>query len=231
MLVPTVVIMPRLRQRLPNAMASLTEPPLESSTTVAPRSWRVRANSSNCFGVSAVTMPTAPTQPRQFGWHATQVNRIGSLRSSRVPPACAEPPETATGPVKAMHSAAAQSSTEPPSFSDSLKLDPSPSRLSEAVAAAPNQHQMILSSKRYEKCNLTSQNRLSDLCTATENRRIFGRCHSIVLFSPVPCIGTGQNRAPPMSRPLMKHSARDSSPCPDCAGVVQRLPRNAGRGL
>ena len=73
MLVPTVVSMPRLRQRLPSAMASLTEPPLESSTTVAPPSWRVRANSSNSFGVSAVTMPTAPTQPRQFGWHATQV--------------------------------------------------------------------------------------------------------------------------------------------------------------
>src|SRR5436305_5763372 len=128
MLVPTVVIMPRLRQRLPNAIASLTEPPLESSTTVAPRSWRVRANSSNSFGVSAVTMPTAPTQPRQFGWHATQLNRIGSLRSSRVPPACAEPPEVATGPASAAtQSAAAQSSTEPPNLSDSLKLVPSPS--------------------------------------------------------------------------------------------------------
>src|SRR3954449_9802741 len=161
-LITTALSMLSLRQRRPSAMASLTEPPLESSTTVAPRSGHLRENSSNSFGVSAVTMPTALTQPRQFGWHATQLNRIGSLRSSRVPPACAEPPETATGPVKAMHSAAAQSSTEPPNFSDSLKLDPSPSRLSEAVAAAPNQHQMILSSKRYEKCNLTSQNRLSD---------------------------------------------------------------------
>src|SRR3954463_2167717 len=138
MLVPTVVIMPRLRQRLPSAMASLTEPPLESSTTVAPPSRRERANSSNSFGVSAVTMPTAPTQPRQFGWHATQVNRIGSLRSSRGPPACAEPPEMATGPVRAMHSAAAQSSTEPPNLSDSLKLDPSPTPQNQAVVTAPH---------------------------------------------------------------------------------------------
>jgi putative membrane protein insertion efficiency factor len=29
----------------------------------------------------------------------------------------------------------------------------------------------------------------------------------------------------------MKHSAPDSSHCPDCAGALQRLPRNAGRGL
>src|ERR1700712_1301179 len=87
-------------------------------------------------------MPTAPTQPRQFGWHATQVKRIGSLRSSRVPPACAEPPEVATGPVRAMHSAAAQISTEPPNFSDSLKLDPSPTpqdkQPRQAVVTAPH---------------------------------------------------------------------------------------------
>ena len=29
----------------------------------------------------------------------------------------------------------------------------------------------------------------------------------------------------------MKHPAPDSSRCPDCAGALQRLPRNAGRGL
>ena len=29
----------------------------------------------------------------------------------------------------------------------------------------------------------------------------------------------------------MKHPAPDSSQCPDCAGALQRLPRNAGRGL
>src|SRR3954469_22390389 len=124
MLAPTVVSMPRLRQRLPSAMASLTEPPLESSTTVAPRSGCTAANSSNCFGVSAVTMPTAPTQPRQLGWQAIQLKRIGSLRSSRVAPPRAELPDVATGAVRATYSAAAQSSTEPPNFSDSLKLDP-----------------------------------------------------------------------------------------------------------
>ena len=29
----------------------------------------------------------------------------------------------------------------------------------------------------------------------------------------------------------MKHSSPHSGRCPDCAGVVQRLPRNAGRAL
>ena len=36
-------------------------------------SWRPRANSSKSFGLSAVTMPTALTQPRQLGWQATQL--------------------------------------------------------------------------------------------------------------------------------------------------------------
>ena len=31
--------------------------------------------------------------------------------------------------------------------------------------------------------------------------------------------------------PHMKHSSSGSSSCPDCAGSVRRLPRNAGRGL
>jgi len=51
----------------------LTEPPLESNTTVAPARSRPRANSSNSLGLSDVTMPIALTQPRQSGWHATQV--------------------------------------------------------------------------------------------------------------------------------------------------------------
>jgi putative membrane protein insertion efficiency factor len=29
----------------------------------------------------------------------------------------------------------------------------------------------------------------------------------------------------------MKHSSPNSSHCPDCAGVLQRLPRNAGRAM
>src|SRR5215211_903883 len=69
-LMPTVVSAPRLRQRRPSAIESLTEPPLESSTMVAPPSCRPRANSSKSLGLSAVTMPTALTQPRQFGWQA-----------------------------------------------------------------------------------------------------------------------------------------------------------------
>ena len=53
-------------------------------------------------------MPTALTQPRQFGWQATQLNRIGNLRSSRVT-ARAEPPGAATAPGNAMQRAAAPS--------------------------------------------------------------------------------------------------------------------------
>ena len=45
-----------------------------------------------------VTMPTALIQPRQFGWQSTQLNCIGSLRSSRVSPAFAKPPSMATRP-------------------------------------------------------------------------------------------------------------------------------------
>ena len=96
MLTPTVVNAPRLRNLRPSAMESLTEPPEESSTMVAPPSWRPRANSSKSLGLSEVTMPTAETQPLQFGWHATQLKCIGNLRSSRVPPACAELPGAIT---------------------------------------------------------------------------------------------------------------------------------------
>src|SRR6516162_8184194 len=95
-LMPTVVSNPSSRKRRPSAIESLTEPPLESSTTVAPRSSRPCAKSSKSFGLSAVTMPTALTQPRQLGSQATQLNFIGSLRSSRTPPACAPTPIDAT---------------------------------------------------------------------------------------------------------------------------------------
>src|SRR6202049_3802378 len=127
-LVPTVVSAPRLRQRRPSAIESLTEPPLESSTMVAPPSSRPRANSSKSLGLSAVTMPTALTQPLQSGWHATQLNRIGNLRSSRVPPARAEPPSVTRTPGNTIQRAAAPSSAQPRKSSDlaSLKLVPSP---------------------------------------------------------------------------------------------------------
>src|SRR5438128_9599739 len=94
-LIPTVVSAPRLRQRRPSAIESLTEPPLESSTMVAPPSCRPRANSSKSLGLLAVTMPTALTQPRQFGWQATQLNFIGNLRSSGATPACSAQTSTA----------------------------------------------------------------------------------------------------------------------------------------
>src|SRR5882757_4673663 len=107
-------------------MESLTEPPLESSTIVVPLSWRPRANSSKYLGLSAVTMPTALTQPRQLGWHATQSNFIGSLRSSRATPACAEPPGVATTPDNAMPRAAAPSSAQPRKSSDLTSLNSVP---------------------------------------------------------------------------------------------------------
>jgi putative membrane protein insertion efficiency factor len=34
-----------------------------------------------------------------------------------------------------------------------------------------------------------------------------------------------------MSNPRMKHSSSNPSLCPECAAALQRLPRNAGRGL
>jgi hypothetical protein len=47
-------------------------------------------------------MPTALTQPRQFGWQATQLNFIGKLRSSRAALAYAEPPNIAAKPNNPM---------------------------------------------------------------------------------------------------------------------------------
>src|SRR5690348_13238351 len=110
-------------------MESLTEPPLESSTRVAPRRSRPEANSSKSFGLSAVTTPTALTQPRQLGSQATQLNFIGSLRCSRLVPAVAELPSGAAAPGKARHNAAAQTSAQPRRSGDfkSFKLVPSPS--------------------------------------------------------------------------------------------------------
>src|SRR4051812_31249020 len=160
-------------------MASLTEPPLESSTTVAPRSCRSRANSSNSFGLSAVTMPTALIQPRQSGWQATQLNFIGSLRSSRVPLTRAELPDVAIGPVRVMHTAAAQKSTEPPNLIDSVKLDPSPCT-PKGSGNGLKSHRMILSFWCYEKGNLTSDHPSSRIrCTALQKRSISACCDAI----------------------------------------------------
>src|SRR5882672_5511396 len=110
MLMPTVVSAPSSRKRSPSAIEALTEPPLESSTMVAPPSCRPRANSSNSLGLSAVTIPAALTQPRQFGWQSTQVNFIGNLRASRATPACTEPLSIATN---AMQRPAPTSSIQP----------------------------------------------------------------------------------------------------------------------
>jgi putative membrane protein insertion efficiency factor len=90
---------------------------------------------------------------------------------------------------------------------------------------------MILSSKRYQKGNLTSHLRPSRFAALPPNAAdiLVG-----VTQLHISCGSLHRNRAKPrsqMSRPLMKHPAPHSSQCPDCAGALQRLPRNAGRGL
>src|SRR6476619_7783093 len=157
MVAPTVVSAPRPRKRRPSAMASLTEPPLESSTMVAPPSWRSLTNSSNALGLSAVTMPTAETQPLQSGWQPTQLNCIGCLRSSRVPPAYAELPSVVIAPGNARQRAVAPRSAQPRNFSDvtNLNLVPSPKLRKRATAVAPLQRDMILSFRRYQNGNRT----------------------------------------------------------------------------
>ena len=137
---PTVVIAPRLRKRRPSAMESLTEPPLESSTMVAPSSWRFRANSSKVLGLSEVTMPTAETHPLQSGWQATQLNCIGSLRSSRVLPAIAEFASGVTASGNPRQMAAAPKRAQARILCDltNLNLVPSPKLCKRAVATAPD---------------------------------------------------------------------------------------------
>src|SRR5688572_10163469 len=104
-------------------MESLTDPPLESSTMVAPPSWRSRATSSNALGLSAVTMPTAETQPLQSGWRATHWKCIGSLRSSRDTPAYAELTGGVIAPGDAIQRAVAPSSARPRSLADVTNLN------------------------------------------------------------------------------------------------------------
>jgi len=88
-----------------------------------------RANSSNSRGLSDVTMPTALTQPLQLGSQATQLKRIGSLRSSSVALAFAELPDVVTEPGNTKQRTAAPISAQPQSSSDftDFNLVPSPS--------------------------------------------------------------------------------------------------------
>src|ERR1700761_4494543 len=122
---PTVVRRFNPWNRRPSVIASLTEPPLESSTTVAPFRSRPLVNSSKSFGVSPVTMPTAATHP-QFGSQATQLKRIGSLRSSSAPLARAALPEVKRAPQSATLSAAPPRSSQR-SLSDVNNLTRNPS--------------------------------------------------------------------------------------------------------
>src|SRR5689334_24245582 len=142
--------MPRPRKRRPSAMESLTEPPLESSTMVAPERSRPRANSSKSRGLSAVTMPTALTQLLQLGLHSTQLKRIGSLRSSRVSLAFAELPDVVTAPGNARQRAVAPISAQPEISSDPRDLNSVPSPSPNNAAAMAPKRDMILSCQRFK---------------------------------------------------------------------------------
>jgi putative membrane protein insertion efficiency factor len=89
---------------------------------------------------------------------------------------------------------------------------------------------MILSSKRYEKGNRTSQNRLSAI--GALRLKTAGILAGVTQLHNSPG-SLHWNRAKPRSstsRPLMDHSSPKSpSSCPECARGIRRLPRNAGR--
>src|ERR1700738_4526268 len=106
-------------------------------------------------------MPTAETQPLQSGWHATQPKCIGNLRSSRVVPASAELPSVVIAPGNAKQMAVAPRSAQPRIRCDltDLNLVPSPKPRKRAVATAPVQRFLILSSKRYQNGNRADQYR------------------------------------------------------------------------
>src|SRR5262245_12156045 len=82
---PMVVIMPRLRMARPSASVPKTEPPSESRTRTAPRALGSLAKVSNSRGVSAVMYPVAEIQTRQFAPQAwagpsrRHSKRIGAL--------------------------------------------------------------------------------------------------------------------------------------------------------
>jgi hypothetical protein len=84
---PTVVSRPKRRMSRPSAMAPSTEPPSESSTTVAPARSRPCTNNSKSRGVSAVMAPLAEIHSRHWAPQASagpcrrRSKRIGSVRS------------------------------------------------------------------------------------------------------------------------------------------------------
>jgi hypothetical protein len=66
---PTAVVMSRLRTARPSAMAASTDPPSESRTRVALRTSLLLAKVSNSRAVSATMMPIAEIQVRQITPH------------------------------------------------------------------------------------------------------------------------------------------------------------------
>ena len=205
-LMPTVVSAPRLRQRRPSAMESLTEPPLESSTMVAPPSWRPRANSSKSLGLSDVTMPTARTQPLQFGWHATQLKlhrQFAFFEGAAGVRRTAQRRDRARQcDDKGRWRRAAPSREISATSRASIWFLP-PSPLRRAVAMAPVQRQMILSSQALSKTVTVLTSVVHNTFAAPPLRSaIFVEVWHKYLHGSVPCLGTAQNYAhDPACRP------------------------------
>ncbi len=91
-------------------------------------------------------MPTALTQPLQLGSQATQLKRIGSLRSSSVTLAFAVLTGVVTEPGNAKHRTAAPISAQPRSSNDftDLNLVPSPSPKRASKSSPKTRHDSVM---------------------------------------------------------------------------------------
>ena len=101
-------------------------------------------------------MPTALTQPAQFGWQATQLNRIGEFALFEGH-AGMRRTTSVTAPGNAMQRAAAPSSAQPRNFNDLTNLNcvsfPTSPLKNEQWQWPQFNANMILSSRRYQKGN------------------------------------------------------------------------------
>ncbi len=99
---PTVVLTPSRRTLRPTAKVPSTEPPLESSTSVAPVTSRLRVNAVKSLGVSLVIAPTAEMKVRHSapqalaGPSSTSSKRMGKVRTSPADVADVRPPTART---------------------------------------------------------------------------------------------------------------------------------------
>ena len=185
----------------------------------------IRAKSSKALGVSAVTTPTALIQPpRHSFWHCIQSKRIGSLRTSRVWPACATGPGTAITPGSTK-SAAAHSHLRATALTDlaDFTLVPSPPPANDRSSSVIKP--MICDTTVMTKVPAAAQH---------ANGLLLHRDATHVIFRLV-CRKCQQIWFPNRNRTSdaedRPHAMPHSPRCLHCAGYIQMLPRNAGRGL